>query len=166
VTYWFFYPYSSPLKGWEQGRRRDAAHEGDWENVTVHVTGGEPKHVAYYSHGDPLVCDWLDAPRENDRPVVYSAWGSHASYATADFHPPVDRTAKHLRWDTARDLHILPAAADGARISRSTDPEVSWYGYGGAWGRVGYASETTGPLGPSMYKRGSPRTWTPQKHCK
>jgi hypothetical protein len=27
-----------------------------------------------------------------------------------------------------------------------------WYGFGGAWGRVGSAPEFTGPLGPSRYK--------------
>jgi hypothetical protein len=27
-----------------------------------------------------------------------------------------------------------------------------WYGYGGAWGQLGGASDFTGPLGPSKYK--------------
>lgn len=176
VAYWFFYPYSSPVKAWQMGKRRDAAHEGDWENVTVHVVDGIPQHIAYFAHGDPVICDWRDAPRERGHPVVYSAWGSHASYPTAGLHPPVDFAEAGLRWDSARDLHPLPAAGDGTRLKQtSEDPEVSWYGYGGGWGRVGKAAaakplpgakETTGPLGPSRYKRGLPRQWIPSPVCK
>ena len=175
VAYWFFYPYSSPVKAWELGKRRDAAHEGDWENVTVDVEDGVPRHIAYFAHGAPVICNWRDAPQERGHPVVYSAWGSHASYATAGPHPPVDSAEAGRRWDSARDLHVLPAAADGARLKQSEDPEVAWYGYGGGWGRVGKAAsakplpgatETTGPLGPSRYKRGLPRAWLPSPVCK
>lgn len=177
IAYWFFYAYSSPVKAVEMGRRRDAAHEGDWEHVTVHVVDGKATHVAFYAHGfAPVICDWADVRRDptTGRPVVYSAWGSHASYNAPGGHG-LDVAAEDLRWDTALDLHELPVAVDGSRVEGSTDPEVAWYGFGGGWGRVGkatvahsffsYATDTTGPLGPSRFKRGAPTSWEPQGDC-
>ena len=32
-----------------------------------------------------------------------------------------------------------------------------WYGFGGAWGKAGAIGDTTGPLGPSRFKRSDDR---------
>lgn len=142
VTYWFFYAYND-------GGIFD--HDGDWENVTVHLDAeDEPSEVAYYAHGIAHVYSWAELGREGTHPVVFSARGSHASYPAAGLHlaiPKLDQAAAGPRWETA--LHLRNVLRE------------PWWGYGGGWGQVGETASTTGPKGPSPFKLGVPPSWVP-----
>jgi hypothetical protein len=151
VTYWFFYGFSAPAALAYPGGFNSAAHEGDWERITVRLDSLDlPLEVAYFEHGGaPLILPWSSVSKLDGHPVVFSAQGSHASYPRADVYPDnFDRTRAGFiwpTWDEVADVRKQP-----------------WYGFGGAWGRVGRYSDFTGPLGPSTYKRPAPCGWMPR----
>jgi hypothetical protein len=153
ITYWFSYGYSTAFE-------RDLfAHEGDWEHINVHLSedGERATQVDYFAHHDPATpMSYGEVEKEGTHPVVYSARASHASYPTEGIHPVncpdwvpgegdcgIDQAVKGRQWRTWESVEPVK--------------EESWYGFGGAWGRIGagtgpVALDTTGPLGPSPYK--------------
>ena len=138
ITYWFFYPFNYGAAGFN--------HEGDWERISIKLdAANNPTHVALYRHGCHRVVTWAQISKvpNSTHPIVFSATGTHASYATAGKHedtcaPIFDFTKATHAWQTWRSL------ADAEK--------QPWYGFGGAWGEVGQFTDTTGPLGPSIYK--------------
>ena len=117
-------------------------HEGDWERITVYLDAeGEAIGAAYYQHHGAEPLKWRELELEDGRPVVYSAQGSHASLPrTQDLLDRADAKGRAWRtWETLEDVH------------------QSWFGFGGAWGRLGPIGDATGPLGPSRWKR----AWEP-----
>jgi hypothetical protein len=130
-------------------REDDVLHEGDWERMTVYLDasdpeGAEPDSVAFYRHSTNTFLPWSRVERDGTHPIGYSAIGSHASLPTPDFGF-IDVGDRHgPRWETADDL--VPVH------------EQPWYGFGGAWGRVGKVRDSTGPLGPGAHwKHPAPR---------
>ena len=170
IVYWFFYARSAPVKVTVPVPTKLASrwidtlgrHEGDWEHIAVRLRGETPVEVAFYSHGRARVVPWASVRKEGGRPVVFVAQGSHASYAApssvrgerrcfAGIGCIVDRTERSSRrWEAWRLLGDARAKP--------------WYGFGGAWGRVGgwyraegavgFRRDTSGPLGPSRWKGG------------
>jgi hypothetical protein len=148
VAYWFFYPYNDGLLGFN--------HEGDWEHVTVRLdAAGEASALAFFRHGSSCMSirAWGDVLKSGTHPVVFSARGTHGSYERAgrfstrcatwlDTHDQTGYGKAWLTWTT-----LAPAS------------QQPWYGFGGAWGEVGYFADTTGPLGPSRFKRPAPAGW-------
>ncbi|MCP4746635.1 MAG: Vps62-related protein [Desulfobacteraceae bacterium] len=61
-------------------------HVGDWESVTVRFSGDTPIYAYLSAHGDRPQYNWSDLEFDGDRPVVYSALGSHAIYKEAGTH--------------------------------------------------------------------------------
>src|SRR5438093_9447012 len=82
IVYWFFYSYDAfgvldqtvPLQ----------FHEGDWENIAVHLDCDDrATEVAFYAHGQSDIRRIGGFETEGTHPVVYSAIGTHGSYAQA-----------------------------------------------------------------------------------
>ena len=153
LTYWFLYGFSDAPAAFDVVNVFD--HEGDWERLAVRLDSSDrPVTVAYFQHNGHCVLPWSAAPKSGTHPVVYSARGTHASYATAGAHPipvpvypdPDDVTDRGVTWSTWDVL--LPVR------------DQPWYGYGGAWGQVGSSRYATGPLGPSAFKSPVPSSWT------
>jgi hypothetical protein len=75
IQYWFYYSYNKHLL---------SIHEHDWEMVYIvlSVEGGlfKPLIVGYGIHGLIYNIEWRMVQREESRPYVYVAFGSHASY--------------------------------------------------------------------------------------
>lgn len=154
ITYWFFY-------GWSIPRSLPFGHEGDWERVSVllRVAGPGryvPLSVRYHYHARSRVVAWAKVGRvrlgsgEPTHPVAFSARGSHASYPTSRggralpalttlFDDVVRKCLDCPQWRTWQQL-----------VDATTQP---WYGFGGAWGEATGSRHTSGPLGPSPYKR-------------
>jgi hypothetical protein len=148
ITYWFFYAYNAgPAPGGVDN------HEGDWERISVKLNRhNRATAVAYFQHKGHEVKRWREVPRQGSHPTVFSAKGSHASYASPgkkDIGVPLNAVQDHAgrgaKWKTWQHL----------KNARAQD----WYGYGGAWGEVGNYSDTTGPQGPSRYKPPAPKGW-------
>jgi hypothetical protein len=149
ITYWFFYKFNAgPASGGIDN------HEGDWEHISVRLNASNrATEVAYSQHGGDKIYKWKDVPKHGTHTVVYSAKGSHASYATPGSHPTDfpsvdDTTGAGAQWKTWQHLKRVRAQ--------------HWYGYGGAWGEVGDrnpVTDTTGPQGPSRFKPPAPEGW-------
>lgn len=139
IYYWFFYPYNDAFaKGFD--------HEGDWERVSIRLDDAdEPQRIVYSGHGHTCYRPWPDDTADG-HPVVYSADGTHASYATADRH-----LLKHVKVK-GRQLPVWDHTSEGAQWrtwKHLTDTDRSaWFGYAGAWGEVGLTTDQTGPAGP------------------
>ena len=143
LTYWFFFGRSVPRGDFGVAL---PSHEGDWENVNVTLSPSTkvPIEVAFFAHGDPEVVAYPDLQRSGLlHPAVYSARSAHGSYPDAG--------------STRVGGVIVDVRADGGAIWQTwLDLRPAniqpWYGFGGAWGEKGTVGETTGPLGPSVWK--------------
>lgn len=130
-------------------RDDDVLHEGDWERVTVYLDQNDPESappasVAFYRHSTNTFRSWSKVEKDGTHPVAYSAIGSHASLPSWDFGFIDVGDRDGPRWKTHDDLtHIV---------------DEPWYGFGGAWGRLGKVRDSTGPLGPGAHwKHPAPR---------
>lgn len=167
IQYWFFFPYNDgPLF---------FNHESDWEHLTVRLDENlEPIGMDLSRHADnnpgPFFA-WDAIRREGDRPVVLSANGTHATYASLsdlawfekagdcadleDCEHPVWRTwegggLENLgeRGHPRRTLAATAVADDGPLLS-----VAHALFFPGTWGQRGLMPGTSAPPGP-MHQRG------------
>jgi hypothetical protein len=131
-------------------RDDDVLHEGDWERITVYLDRGNPEgappaSVAFYRHSTNTFRKWGTVDKEaGTHPIAFSAIGSHASLPTPGFGHIDVGDPDGPRWRTWKEL--APVA------------QQPWYGFGGAWGRLGRVRDSTGPLGPGAHwKHAAPR---------
>ncbi len=152
LQYWFFYFYNDYNLALGIG-----LHEGDWEMVQLRMHDGVPDLALYAQHRQAEKRPWAQVgkvPSDPNRPMVYVARGSHASYFEPGFH----------QTEAWYDL------ADGKRNSPRTtleivaDDEPPWIAWPGVWGdtraRVGGIDQPS-PRGPSAHAQ-----WTdPEQHA-
>jgi hypothetical protein len=142
LQYWFFYFYNDYNLALGIG-----LHEGDWEMVQLRMHDGAPDLAVYAQHRQAEKRPWNQVrkvPGDPNRPMVYVARGSHASYFEPGFH----------QTEAWYDL------ADGKRNSPRTtleivtDDQPSWIAWPGVWGdtraRVGGVDQPS-PRGPSAH---------------
>jgi len=134
-------------------RADDVLHEGDWERITVYLDEANPGQappaaVAFYRHSTNTFRAWEEVEKEAEtHPVVYSAIGSHASLPSPGYGFVDVGDADGPRWRTWEPEDALVSIV-----------EQPWYGFGGAWGRLGRVRDATGPLGPGAHwKHAAPR---------
>ncbi|MBW0464664.1 hypothetical protein O181_004379 [Austropuccinia psidii MF-1] len=111
-AFWFFF-YSFNL-GPTVANIRFGNHISDWEHCMIRFENGKPKavHLSAHSDGAAYTYDSLTKTDDRKRPIIFSAFGSHAMYpkpGTHDYSPvkfigPVDRTDYGPLWDPA--LHF------------------------------------------------------------
>jgi hypothetical protein len=78
VQYWFLYLFNFRLN----------EHESDWEQVTVHLDADKnPVDVFLSAHEGGNDRSWDGVDKQDGRPVVYPALGSHANYFRSGRHP-------------------------------------------------------------------------------
>lgn len=119
-AFWFFF-YSYNL-GQTVFNIRFGNHVGDWEHCMVRFENGQPRSLFLSEHAGGQAYAWdalekfyphSDGPmRRPERPVIYSAVGSHAMYALPGEHPYVlpfgllrDQTDKGPIWDPAKNYY-------------------------------------------------------------
>ena len=177
LEYWFFYyddvySYMYPPSDlfWQ-------AHEGDWEEAMVVLSGGEqPLVVGYSQHCLGQTRAWADTPRlDGTHPIVHVALGSHANYFTAGTHPINTACIPPAAIAILR-AHGLPLPADYAfagptagppgsggsvmPVDQITDDVPSWVQFPGYWGEaqyfhapapIGTVPLGTSPVGPAFH---------------
>jgi len=146
IQYWFFYAYNDAFASFN--------YEGDWEHITISTNHkGEFVEAIFAQH--EYSTKYLHRQlRFVDRthPIVYSADGSHASYARAASYvirstPVKDHTYEGgPRWQTWK--HFV-------NVGEAKKPLNNQYfiQYGGLWGEIGETKHTSGPTGPAAKKQ-------------
>ncbi len=149
LQYWYCYLFNDyNLIG---GFLKAGLHEGDWETVQLRLgADGKPDHAVYaqHSHAEGRPWDQIETVPGTDRPVVYVARGSHASY----FEPGTKWTGVWFDY------------ADGKRQSPERqrlvpviggDPTLRWIRWPGSWGDTkpgGGIAPASSPRSPGVRK--------------
>ena len=138
LAYWFFYFYNDfNLVG---PFLHAGCHEGDWEMIQLRLdaAGSTPDLAVYAQHRHAGERAWDALEREGERPVVYPARGSHASYFSAGVHWTGEwfDNADGAHRGPELTLHVL-TAADG------------WAQWPGLWGGTVAPANDPNPLDDS-----------------
>ncbi|KAH6968464.1 hypothetical protein HG530_013588 [Fusarium avenaceum] len=165
-AFWFFF-YSYNL-GQTVFDIRFGNHVGDWEHCMMRFEHGVPRGVFFSEHEGGQAYAFEAVEKRGERPVIYSAVGSHAMYALPGNHAYVlpfkllkDVTDKGPLWDPALNnyayhydhakekdhdpdakhepLSLIPAASN-------PHAPTSWFHYRGSWG-------------DEVYSLADPRQW-------
>ena len=122
LQYWLWYFYNDYQLSFALG-----THEGDWEMVQFRMDdeAGHPDVAVYAQHRYGEVRPWDKVEKLGDRPVVYVARGSHASYFEAGFH---QTEAWYDLADGKRRMKHRPAL----EILETDEP--AWTRWPGRWG--------------------------------
>ena len=157
-AFWFyFYPFN--LGPYIMGYGPWGNHIGDWEHSLVRFYMGEPKYLWMSAHAGGTAYKFeaiekvkklrrIDGELRNEviyRPLIFSARGTHANYASAGQHwhdvpfffmPLSDFTDRGPMWDPA--LNFYGYFYDGSTIRPSGEREerlgTDWLEYNGHWG--------------------------------
>jgi len=138
LQYWFFYLYN------DKAFLGFGLHEGDWEMVQVRLDADEkPQAMAFAQHTHGQRCRWDVVTRQDEqRPVVFVARGSQASYPFAGKH----------------SAPVVPDYADGKgaevddpRLEVIDTDQQGWVHWPGRWGssKARNRLESTSPRGPA-----------------
>ncbi|KAH8911730.1 hypothetical protein BR93DRAFT_12448 [Coniochaeta sp. PMI_546] len=192
-AFWFFF-YSYNL-GQTVFDIRFGNHIGDWEHSMIRFENGVPRALFCSEHAGGKAYLWSALEKKTtkyhrasgheekvDRPVLYSAVGSHAMYADSGKHPYVlpfgilkDVTDRGPLWDPSQNTYAYfydyEAEAAGNTSSSlvpaasNPDAPTSWFHFGGSWGDdlypladrrqwrlFGQYHYVDGPLGPKFKK--------------
>ncbi len=154
-AFWFFF-YSFNL-GNVVLNVRFGNHVGDWEHTVVRFQDGEPKAVFVSEHNFGSAYSYEAVEKLGKRPVIYSAYGTHAMYALPGTHPYVlpwgilhDTTDRGPLWDPALNAHSYTYDYKNQTVRSSNHtPEapIEWFDYSGHWGDKFY------PLGDKRQYR-------------
>ncbi|KIX97520.1 uncharacterized protein Z520_06972 [Fonsecaea multimorphosa CBS 102226] len=122
-------------------------HLGDWEHNMIRFENGKPTGIYFSHHTSGEACRWdndacLSKPGE--RPVVFSARGSHANYPSPGSHVHdealIDIADKGRMWDPVKlayFYHYDPQTETFTAADPGTDP-TDWLAFNGNWGDKQY----------------------------
>jgi len=170
-AFWFFF-YSFNL-GNVVLNVRFGNHVGDWEHTAIRFQHGKPKAVFFSEHNFGSAYSYDAVEKLGKRPVIYSAYGTHAMYATPGPHPYIlpwgilhDLTDRGPLWDPALNSHAYTYdfKANTLRSSNITpNAPTEWFHFAGHWGDkfyplrdrrqyrfAGQYHYVNGPLGPKF----------------
>jgi hypothetical protein len=143
LQYWLWYFYNDYQLSFAVG-----THEGDWEMVQFRMdaAAGHPDVAIYAQHRYAEMRAWDKVETLGERPVVYVARGSHASYFEAGFHQTeawYDLADGKRRMKHRPTLEILEAGT------------AAWTRWPGRWGDTLPRSglESNSPTGPGAKKQ-------------
>lgn len=163
-------------------------HVGDWEHTLVRFRDGKPYGVFFSEHFFGSAYDWEAVEKIGQRPVTYSATGSHAMYPNPGIHEYIlpwgilrDRTDRGPLWDPLLNLkaYTYDFKHDHVRASNVT-PEVptEWFHFKGHWGDKAYPLSdhrqyqfagqfhyVNGPIGPKYKSLGRESLCTGKTKC-
>jgi hypothetical protein len=126
LQYWFWYFYNDfNLIG---NIIKAGLHEGDWEMIQIRLRDEQPDLAVFAQHAHAESRDWsqVDVVPGTERPLVYVARGSHASY----FEPGTHWTGAwfdHADGKRKSPDQTLEIISDGA-------PAWNWVRWPGSWG--------------------------------
>lgn len=131
-------------------------HVGDWEHNMIRFRDGNPVGIYYSQHSDGSAYDWGDGALSmtDGRPLVYSAYGSHANYESEGDHVHdyilVDYCDAGVLWDPVQSAYFYHMDATTSKLSRLFLPDTplplesnltSFFYYLGIWGDAQYPND-------------------------
>jgi len=138
-------------------------HVGDWEHTMTRFSNGVPQTMWYSQHGSGEAFQFSAIPKYNGglRPIVYSANGSHANYATSGTHDHtipgvdlpfgvalVDKTDQGHLWDPTLNAYYasvsFPSGTTPVFAAYDTTTPINWLNYVGKWGDQQYKDSYPG----------------------
>ncbi|MGI8728695.1 MAG: Vps62-related protein [Solirubrobacteraceae bacterium] len=147
LQYWLWYFYNDYQLAFGLG-----THEGDWEMVQLRMdeATGHPDLAVYAQHDHAEARPWAKVEKleaEPDRPIIYVARGSHASYFEAGYH------RSEAWYDLADGMREAPRL----RLEILGDDEPVWVRWPGLWGDTQARGdvESGAPTGPGQKKQWS-----------
>ncbi|EEH18924.2 hypothetical protein PABG_01243 [Paracoccidioides brasiliensis Pb03] len=141
-AFWFYF-YSFNL-GNAVLNIRFGNHVGDWEHSLVRFQNGKPKAIflSEHSFGEAYIYEAVE--KVGKRPVIYSATGTHALYATPGTHAYIlpwgllrDVTDRGPLWDPTMNYHgyTYDFTNDILRAANITPHSpTEWFYFAGHWG--------------------------------
>ncbi|KAI2623760.1 hypothetical protein GGS21DRAFT_541340 [Xylaria nigripes] len=179
-AFWFFF-YAYNLGQTVLGTRY-GNHVGDWEHTMIRFESGIPRAVYFSEHEGGQAYAWEAVEKrwnvsQTERPVIYSAVGSHAMYAMPGDHPYVlpfkllrDQTDHGPLWDPSQNFrsywYDFSAAEEVEELEptqENPDAPTGWFHFKGRWGDKVYGLDdkrqwrlfgqyhyVTGPQGPKF----------------
>ncbi|KAF1942136.1 hypothetical protein EJ02DRAFT_465977 [Clathrospora elynae] len=173
--YFYAYNYGGEVLGWSA--LNFGNHVGDWEHTMVRFANGVPKAVWYSQHANGEAFTYPTVEKSGDRPIAYSAGGSHANYAIPGTHDHTipnlnlpagvleDHTDKGVMWDPLLSTwyYKFDASKNGGEFTPYDDATpTNWLYFNGRWGDqeyptsdkrqvklFGQAKFGSGPTGPA-----------------
>ena len=149
LQYWFFYFYNDyNLIG---PFIKAGLHEGDWEMIQIHLAQGVPDRAVYAQHEHAEGRDWrqVDLLPGTQRPIVYVARGSHASY----FEPGTQWTGHWF--DQADGKRRSPELT--LEVMDASQPAFHWLRWPGRWGDTKKSGDnpldSDSPAGPAQHRQ-------------
>jgi Vacuolar protein sorting-associated protein 62 len=146
LQYWFFYFYNDyNLIG---PFIKAGLHEGDWEMIQIRLAGEVPDYAVYAQHKAGEGRDWrqVDVLPGTQRPIVYPARGSHASY----FEPGLQWTG--VWFDNADGKRRSPEIT--LEVIDTAQPAFAWALWPGHWGGTKAGEDpldSDSPVGPGAH---------------
>ena len=174
-AFWFYF-YSYNL-GNVVLNIRFGNHIGDWEHSLIRFQHGQPKIVFFSEHFFGQAYTYEAVEKIGQRPVVYSAVGTHAMYARPGIHPYIlplgllhDQTDRGPLWDPLLNKMSYTYDFKNKTLRPSNlnpDAPTEWFFFNGHWGDklypmsdrrqyqfAGQYHYVTGPLGPRFKNLG------------
>ncbi|KAL3496987.1 hypothetical protein BJX62DRAFT_231615 [Aspergillus germanicus] len=168
-AFWFYF-YSFNL-GNVVLNVRFGNHIGDWEHCLVRFHNGKPKALFFSAHSGGEAYSYEAVEKIGHRPVIYSATGTHAMYATPGVHSYIlpwgllhDQTDRGPLWDPLLNsqTYTYDHVNDTLRASTlNPNAPTEWFYFNGHWGDkfyplgdhrqyrfAGQYHYVNGPLGP------------------
>ncbi|KAJ6263872.1 hypothetical protein Dda_0009 [Drechslerella dactyloides] len=162
VFYFYFYNFNAapPVLGLIFGN-----HVGDWENIMVRFQNGKPSAVWYSQHAEGQAFTYAATRKIGQRPIGYSAKGSHANYAIDGKHdhtiPGVnlpgsffltDDTNAGVLWDPLQSAYFYKFDGNSNTFTPyDVTTPVNWLYYQGHWGDKQYP--TSNPNQMILFKQ-------------
>jgi hypothetical protein len=148
-AYWFYF-YSFNLGPFVMGAGPYGNHVGDWEHSLVRFFNGKPVIVWMSAHGGGggyYYNNLEKYPLDQKHPIIFSATGTHANYASVGQHPHdlpynilSDFTDRGPLWNPSRNY--LGYTYDGTKVyfgdrtsHKGREQEYgNWLAFDGHWG--------------------------------
>jgi hypothetical protein len=135
IQYWWWYVYND----WND------LHEGDWEMSQIVFDASTPQEaldrdlapsrMALSQHFGTEIHDWADVHREGDRPLVFSAAGSHAGYYSAHRWFGTDGDAGFGCDDTRGPSDRIDPRVVMMPVQPTPGDGFGWMEFRGSWGQ-------------------------------